>query len=79
MLGCVWLCLQAQEGNIHFTELAERVEYGNYDNNNIIGIIIIVVTINMIIIIISSSSSTMFFLISTLLWIRGLVESQQII
>ena len=30
MLGCVWLCLQAQEGNIYFTELAERVEYGNY-------------------------------------------------
>ena len=28
--GCVWLCLQAQEGNIYFTELAERVEYGNY-------------------------------------------------
>ena len=33
ILGCVWLCLQAQEGNtyiyIFFTELAERVEYGN--------------------------------------------------
>ena len=29
--GCVWLFLQAQEGNIYFTELAERVEYGNYD------------------------------------------------
>ena len=28
--GCLWLCLQAQEGNIYFTELAERVEYGNY-------------------------------------------------
>ena len=28
--GCVWLCLQAQEGNIYFTELAERVEYGKY-------------------------------------------------
>ena len=26
-LGCVWLCLQAQEGNIYFTELAERVEH----------------------------------------------------
>ena len=26
----MWLCLQAQEGNIYFTELAERVEYGNY-------------------------------------------------
>ena len=24
------LCLQAQEGNIYFTELAERVEYDNY-------------------------------------------------
>ena len=23
--------MQAQEGNIYFTELAERVEYGNYD------------------------------------------------
>ena len=31
MLVCVWLCLQAQEGNINFTELAERVEYGNYE------------------------------------------------
>ena len=30
ILGCVWLCLQAQEGNIYFTELAERVEYGKY-------------------------------------------------
>ena len=30
MGGCVGLCLQAQEGNIHFTGLAERVEYGNY-------------------------------------------------
>ena len=28
--GCVWLFLQVQEGNIYFTELAERVEYGNY-------------------------------------------------
>ena len=28
--GCVWLRLQAQEGNIYFTELAGRVEYGNY-------------------------------------------------
>ena len=28
--GCLWLCLQAQEGDIYFTELAERVEYGNY-------------------------------------------------
>ena len=30
--GCVWLCLQAREGNIYFAELAERVEYGNYDS-----------------------------------------------
>ena len=30
--GCVWLSSQAQEGNIYFTELAERVEYGNYDD-----------------------------------------------
>ena len=29
--GCVWLFLQAQKGTIYFTELAERVEYGNYD------------------------------------------------
>ena len=28
---CFWLILQAQEGYIYFTELAERVEYGNYD------------------------------------------------
>ena len=28
--GCVWLFLQAQKGNNYFTELAERVEYGNY-------------------------------------------------
>ena len=30
MLGSVCLFLQAQEENIDFTELAERVEYGNY-------------------------------------------------
>ena len=30
MGGCCWLFLQAQEGDIHFTELAERVEYGKY-------------------------------------------------
>ena len=30
--GCVWLSLQAQEGTTYFTELAERVEYGNYGN-----------------------------------------------
>ena len=28
--GCAWLFLQAQEGNLYFTEWAERVEYGNY-------------------------------------------------
>ena len=28
--GCAWLFLQAQKGTIYFTELAERVEYGNY-------------------------------------------------
>ena len=27
--------MQAQEGNIYFTELAERVEYGNYDTHYI--------------------------------------------
>ena len=31
MWDCVWLFLQAQGGNIYFRELAERVEYGNYD------------------------------------------------
>ena len=31
MGGCFWLSLQAQKGDIYFTELAERVEYGNYD------------------------------------------------
>ena len=30
MVGCLLLCLQAQEGNTYFTELAERVEYDNY-------------------------------------------------
>ena len=29
--GCVWLFLQAQEGNIYFTEFVKRVDYGNYD------------------------------------------------
>ena len=29
-LGLCSAVLQAQEGNIYFTELAERVEYGNY-------------------------------------------------
>ena len=28
------LCSQAQEGNIYFTELAERVEYGKYDSGS---------------------------------------------
>ena len=32
--GCVWLFLQAQEENIYFIELAERVEYGNYDGSS---------------------------------------------
>ena len=32
--GCFWLFLQAQEGNTSFTELAERVEYGNYGHYN---------------------------------------------
>ena len=31
--GCVWLRLQAQEGSICFTESAERVEYGNYEQD----------------------------------------------
>ena len=26
----MYMCLQAQEGNTYFTELAERLEYGNY-------------------------------------------------
>ena len=30
IFGCVWLCLQAQKGNVYFTLLAGRVEYGNY-------------------------------------------------
>ena len=30
---CVGLSLQAREGHIYFTELAERVEYGNYDRS----------------------------------------------
>ena len=30
--GCFGLILQTWKGNIDFTELAERVEYGNYDN-----------------------------------------------
>ena len=30
MGGCVWLFLQAQKGDIYFTEMAERVEYGKY-------------------------------------------------
>ena len=29
--------LQAQEGNIYFTELAERVEYGNYADSKSMG------------------------------------------
>ena len=28
--GCFWLFLQAPKGNVYFTELAERVECGNY-------------------------------------------------
>ena len=31
MGGCFWLFLQAQKGDTYFTELAERVEYGNYE------------------------------------------------
>ena len=30
MWGCFGLMLQTWKGNIYFTELAERVEYGNY-------------------------------------------------
>ena len=41
--------MQAQEGSIYFTELAERVEYGNYNNSNgndkQIIVIIVIVTI----------------------------------
>ena len=29
-MGLFWAVLQAQKGNTYFTELAERVEYGNY-------------------------------------------------
>ena len=32
MWGCFGLTLQTWKGNIYFTELAERVEYGNYDH-----------------------------------------------
>ena len=30
--GCFGLILQTWKGNIYFTELAERVEYGKYAN-----------------------------------------------
>ena len=30
IVGCFGLFLQAKKVNIYFTELAERVEYGNY-------------------------------------------------
>ena len=30
-MGCFGLFLQAKKVNTYFTELAERVEYGNYD------------------------------------------------
>ena len=30
-LGLFWAVLTDCEGNIYFTELAERVEYGKYD------------------------------------------------
>ena len=30
MWGCFRLIVQTWKGNIHFTEFAERVEYGNY-------------------------------------------------
>ena len=33
--GYVWRFLRAQKGNIYFTELPERVEYGNYDEDRI--------------------------------------------
>ena len=32
--GCVGLILQTWKGNIYFTELAERVEYGNCESLN---------------------------------------------
>ena len=35
-LGLCLLFLQAQEGDTHFTELAKRVEYGNYVSHTII-------------------------------------------
>ena len=30
IVGCFGMFLKAKKVNIHFTELAERVEYGNY-------------------------------------------------
>ena len=49
--GCVWLFLQAQEGNAYFTEQAERVEYGNYETYNdnyidVIQLIVILILLN---------------------------------
>ena len=44
--GCFWLRLQAQEGNIYFTELAERVEYGNYVGDSILIVMIILIIVN---------------------------------
>ena len=35
--GCFGLILQTWKGNIYFTELAERVEYGKYDILSIQG------------------------------------------
>ena len=35
--GLFLVVLQAQKGNIYFTELAERVEYGNYEKGMGIG------------------------------------------
>ena len=46
--GCVWLFLQAQKENIYFTELAERVEYGNYDSNNTLCLCVVLVQVVLI-------------------------------
>ena len=58
--------MQAQEGNIYFTELAERVEYGNYafgsptldlgrrdfEPRRVVVIVIVIVIVSVIVIVI---------------------------
>ena len=66
MGGNVWLCLQAQEGNMYFTELAERVEYGNYVDVMIIVALVFALIANTLLLEDNASISKIIILYTTI-------------